>query len=153
MPLNRRNLYLTAIGIGVIAGMRTFSAPAWLARAKRSRAERPLEGLASFEFVMDKLPSTPSRTVPIQLAARAGSGALTAALLPERGSVNPGQRTVLALLGASTALAIAHLAYHARRDLGQRLGVRDPFVGAAEDALTVLLASRVFGLPAAKNAA
>jgi uncharacterized membrane protein len=79
--------------IGVIAGLRAMTAPAavsWAARLGWLKlAATPLAflgyaltpwiftALALFELVTDQLPSTPSRTVPIQFGTRIVVGALT----------------------------------------------------------------------------
>jgi uncharacterized membrane protein len=86
-----------AFAIGVIAGLRTMTAPAavsWAARwgwldlsssglAFLGYAYTPwvLTALAVVELVTDQLPSTPSRTVPVQFGARLVSGALCGAAI------------------------------------------------------------------------
>jgi uncharacterized membrane protein len=86
---------LQALLIGVVAGMRAMTAPAgvsWAARLGRvdvsgtwleflGRRFTPwiLTVLALGEFVTDQLPSTPSRTVPVQFGARIVVGAVCGA--------------------------------------------------------------------------
>jgi len=86
-----------ALPAGIVAGLRTFTAPAavsWAARltalnlggswlAFMSYAWTPwiFTALALVELVMDQLPSTPSRKVPMQFGARIVSGALCGATL------------------------------------------------------------------------
>ena len=77
---------LAALVIGLVAGLRTFTAPTAVSWAARL-GWLPLQGsslawlgttpaavgltvLALVEFVVDQLPMTPSRTVPPQFAAR-----------------------------------------------------------------------------------
>jgi uncharacterized membrane protein len=83
--------------IGVVAGLRTMTAPAavsWAARigwlnlaltslAFLGYAFTPwvLTALALAELVTDQLPSTPSRTVPAQFGARLVSGGLSGAAI------------------------------------------------------------------------
>lgn len=83
--------------IGVVAGLRTFTAPAAVAWATlmhwinmdgtwASWLGHPLTVtlltiLAVLEFVGDKLPNTPSRTVPLQFAARLITGAFAGAVI------------------------------------------------------------------------
>ena len=85
-------MILLAVLIGIIAGLRTMTAPAavswaaslgWLNLAPTKLAflgysytPWVLTVLALGEFVTDQLPSTPSRTVPMQFGARLVSGAL-----------------------------------------------------------------------------
>ena len=81
---------LAAFVIGIVAGLRTLTAPTVVSWAARL-GWLPLQGtplaflgatavpwvltlLALGEFVADKLPSTPSRTVPVQFGARLVSG-------------------------------------------------------------------------------
>jgi uncharacterized membrane protein len=86
-----------ALLIGVVAGSRTFMAPtaaSWAARtgslalggtplAFLGYAAAPwiLTVLALVELVVDQLPGTPSRTVPMQFGARLVSGALSGAAI------------------------------------------------------------------------
>lgn len=91
--------YLLALAIGVIAGLRTMTAPAAVAWAAYlhcggfTLAATPLAFLGSvwavgaftllalLELVADQLPSTPSRKVPMQFAARLTTGALSGAAI------------------------------------------------------------------------
>ncbi|MGJ4854691.1 DUF4126 family protein [Labrys sp. La1] len=83
--------------IGVVAGLRTFTAPAAVSWAAYL-GWLPLDGtslaflghpvtpyvftvLALLEFVGDQLPSTPSRKVPMQFGARLISGAFSGAAI------------------------------------------------------------------------
>ena len=88
-------VYLLALLIGVVAGLRTVTAPAavswaahfgwldlsgtWLAFLSSAWARWSLTLLALVELVTDQLPSTPSRTVPVQFGARLVSGAVAGA--------------------------------------------------------------------------
>ena len=90
-------LYGLALLAGVVAGSRTFTAPAavsWAARlgylhldgswlAFMGYAWTPwiLTLLAIVEMVGDQLPSTPSRKVPMQFGARIVGGALSGATI------------------------------------------------------------------------
>jgi uncharacterized membrane protein len=90
-------ILLLAVLIGVVAGLRTFTAPAaisWAARlgwlqlgstplAFMGYAWTPwiLTVLALVEFVTDQLPSTPSRTVPMQFGARIIMAAISGAAI------------------------------------------------------------------------
>jgi uncharacterized membrane protein len=88
---------LVALLFGVIAGLRTFTAPAvtswavhlghldltasWLAFLGDSRTRWGLTAFALFELVVDQLPGTASRTVLWQFAARLTTGTLTGAAI------------------------------------------------------------------------
>jgi uncharacterized membrane protein len=86
------NLYLLALGLGLLAGLRTMMAPTAVCwAASLGRIDLAGTGLAFLghpwapwictvlalgELVGDKLPSTSSRTVPLQFGARIVSGGL-----------------------------------------------------------------------------
>ena len=90
-------ILLLALLIGIVAGLRTMTAPAvvawaahlnwfdvgggWLSLMSHWITPWIFTLLALVEFVADQLPSTPSRTVPMQFGARILSGALTGATL------------------------------------------------------------------------
>jgi uncharacterized membrane protein len=92
---------LFALLLGVVAGLRTFTAPAmvswaaylgwlnldgsWLAFLGSAWARWILTLLALVEFVVDQLPSTPSRTVPMQFGARLLTGAVSGAAVGHAG--------------------------------------------------------------------
>ncbi len=97
---------LLAFLIGAVAGLRTMTAPAavswaaqlgwlglggtWLAFLGYAWTPWILSLLALVELVTDQLPSTPSRTVPVQFGARLVSGALTGAAIGVAGGVIAG---------------------------------------------------------------
>lgn len=88
-------VYLLALFIGIVAGLRAMTAPAivswaahlgwldlsgtWLAFFGNVWVRLILTLLALIELVTDQLPSTPSRTVPVQFGARIVMGALSGA--------------------------------------------------------------------------
>ena len=108
---------LLAFLIGIVAGLRTFMPPAavsWAARGGAIDVEHaPLAFMgfrftpwvftlmAAVELVTDQLPTTPSRTVPVQFGARLLSGALCGATI---GSAR-GMATVGGFTGAVGAVA------------------------------------------------
>ena len=105
--------YLVALLFGVIAGLRTFTAPAavawvvhvgwldltgsWLAFLGNAWVRWILTLLALVELVTDQLPATPSRRVPVQFAGRLIMGTLSGAAI--------GASTGSALAGALAGLA------------------------------------------------
>ncbi len=90
-------IYLLALLIGIVAGLRAMMAPAlvswaahlgwldlngtWLSFLDNFWARWILTALALGELVTDQLPSTPSRTVPVQFGARIATGALSGAAI------------------------------------------------------------------------
>jgi uncharacterized membrane protein len=94
-------VYLLALMIGVVAGLRAMMAPAvlswavrlgalylgvsWLSWLGNAWVPWLFTALAAFELVSDQLPKTPSRTVPVQFATRLLSGALCGAAIGSAG--------------------------------------------------------------------
>lgn len=105
-----------------MSGMRTMSAPAAIGILP------PF--LAVAEMIFDKLPFIPDRTDPLPLAGRACMGALAGAVIARDGG-----RSAVAggLVGALTAVAMAHLMYQARSRAPGVLG------GFVEDAIVVAM--------------
>ncbi|HEY6404359.1 MAG TPA: DUF4126 family protein [Blastocatellia bacterium] len=94
-------VYLLALLLGLVAGLRAMTAPAlvswaaylgwldlsgtWLAFLGDVWARWILTVFALVELVTDQLPSTPSRTVPVQFGARIATGALSGAAVGASG--------------------------------------------------------------------
>lgn len=142
-------IYLLALLLGVVAGLRTFTAPAaaswaahlgwlnlqgsWLALLGNIWACALLTVLALVELVVDQLPSTPSRTVPVQFGARIASGALCGAALGyAAGSLLIG--LVAGIVGAVIGTLVGR-AFRAR--LAAAFG-RDPPAAFIEDAVAII---------------
>jgi uncharacterized membrane protein len=101
MDVSGTSVALLSLLIGIIAGLRTMTAVAAVSWAARlgwinlaptglwflAHAAAPwlMTLLALTELLTDKLPSTPSRTVPVQFGARLISGGLSGAAI---GSAN-----------------------------------------------------------------
>jgi uncharacterized membrane protein len=150
---------LLAFGIGVVAGLRSLTAPAVVAWAAHfgwiNLHGSPLAFMGSVwavavftilalvELVADELPSTPSRTAPVGLSVRIVTGALTGTCLAIAGGA------ILwlgALAGAVGGIAGAFAGYHARVGLVRMLHAPDFAIAIPEDliaiAIGVLLVSR-----------
>jgi uncharacterized membrane protein len=150
---------LLSFGIGIDAGLRTMTAPAVVAWAAHlgwinlsgSRLAFMGSGWAVgiftlgalVEFVVDQLPTTPARTVPAQLGARAVMGLLTGACLAVAAGMSG---WVGSIAGAIGAIAGALGGYHARVGLVRALHAPDIAVAVPEDVIAVglglLLVSR-----------
>src|SRR5262245_390019 len=105
---------LPALVIGFVAGLRAMTAPAavswlahfgllrlggtWLAFLASPWTRWVLTLLALAEVVNDQLPSTPSRTVPVQFATRIVTGAVSGAAVGTAGGAIPG--LVAGIVGA-----------------------------------------------------
>ncbi|HKV77487.1 MAG TPA: DUF4126 family protein [Candidatus Sulfotelmatobacter sp.] len=151
---------LLAFGIGIVAGLRSLTAPAVVAWAARlgwiNLHNSPLAFMGSkwtvviftvlavVEFIGDQLPSTPPRTGAVGLSARIVTGALTGACIGVAGNAG-----LLwgALAGIVGALAGAYGGYHARVRLVRSLRVPDFVIALPEDAVAIglglFLASRL----------
>jgi uncharacterized membrane protein len=142
-----------ALGIGLVAGLRSLTAPAavswaahlgWLdlhgspfAFMGSWAAVLVFSVLAVIEYVMDLLPTTPSRTAPGPLIARVVTGALSGACLfvAAHQSLPAG-----AVLGGIGGVLGAFAGYQARTRLVNGLRVKDAFVAIPEDLVAIALA-------------
>jgi uncharacterized membrane protein len=140
---------LFAFLIGVLAGLRSLTAPAataWAAHLGWLRLERPLALIGSIpsvaiftlfavgELVADKLPRTPSRTAPVGLIARIVTGAIAGACVAAaggRGAIPGG------MLGAAGGIAGCFGGYYVRTRLVRALGAKDFYVALFEDAVAI----------------
>lgn len=140
---------LLAFLIGVVAGLRTMMAPtvvAWAAYRNRLQLhDTPFSFLGSTaavvvltlmalgELVVDKLPSTPSRTTVAGLGGRMVFGGLAGAALVA-GSQSA---AVGALLGVVGAIVGAFAGAWARRSLVRALNVPDYVIACVEDVVAI----------------
>jgi uncharacterized membrane protein len=141
---------MLTVAIGIVAGLRSMTAPAAVAWAARfgwlhlegtplaflgsAIATYPLAVLMLAELIADKLPKTPSRTRPGPFIGRIVTGGLAGAAL----TAGAGRSLLLgAVLGALGAVAGTLGGYTARTRLVRALGVRDHVIALAEDAVAV----------------
>lgn len=126
----RRIVVLGALtGVRSMAGLAAFTLP-------RQGLARPLMALAAVsEMIVDKTPVVGNRTDAAPLAGRAVIGAVIGALIAREEEQNAIAGLVL---GATAALAAAHLAYQART----RLPMSNVAGGLLEDSLVIGVASR-----------
>ncbi|WP_112809693.1 DUF4126 domain-containing protein [Ensifer sp.] len=146
------SIYLLALLIGVVAGLRAMTAPAavsiaaaagWLqlngtwATFLAFRFTPYIFGLlALVEFVTDQLPGTPSRKVPQQFGARIVSGGFSGAVIGTAGGSLIGG-LIAGIIGA----VIGTLGgYEARKRLVAATGGKDLPIALLEDIVAVLLA-------------
>jgi uncharacterized membrane protein len=137
-----------AVGIGVAAGLRAFTAPAvltWAAKRRwirlggspfatiiSAKASKRITHLAVSELITDKLPFTPSRLKAGPLASRVVSGAVCGATI--YGAV---EQPLIegAVLGGVGAIAGAFAGYYGRKRLSRR--VPDLRAAVLEDILAI----------------
>ena len=144
-------ILLLALLIGVVAGLRAFTAPAaiswaahlgWLPLGDTSLAFMGyawtpwiLTALALVEFVTDQLPMTPSRTVPLQFGARIIMAALSAAAIGA-----PSGWLIVGGIAGIVGAAIGTLGGHAARAALAAAFRKDAPAAFIEDALAILAA-------------
>jgi uncharacterized membrane protein len=143
---------LLTFGIGLVSGLRAFTgvaAVAWAAHLgwiNLSGSPLAFMGstwalvlfsiLALVEYVTDQLPSTPARTVPMQLGARLVLGMLAGACLAAAG----GASLLTGVIGAAVGVLVGTFGgYHTRVGLVRSLKVADFAVGVPEDLFAIAL--------------
>jgi uncharacterized membrane protein len=161
MNVNRAILYLGCFSLGVIAGLRSLTAPAlvswaadlgWLDLSGSrlsflgSRAAIiTLSLLALAELVADKLPKTPKRTNLVPLVFRAITGGFSSIAI----CTSAHQSLVIGtILGVFGSIAGAFAGYEIRHRLVEAFGLSDFGVAVAEDIVAIgggfLIVSQMF---------
>jgi uncharacterized membrane protein len=141
---------LAAFGIGVVAGLRSLTAPAvtaWAAHLDWLHLQgTPFKFmgltavvtlftlLALVELVTDKLPSTPSRTAPPGLIARVIFGGLSGAAVAAAAAT---AFAVGAVFGALGGIAGAFAGYQVRSRLVRAWKVPDFVIAVIEDVVAI----------------
>ena len=146
-------VFVLALGIGIVAGLRSLTAPAavawgahlsWLnlhgsplAFMGSTTAVAIFSLLAIGELVADKLPTMAKRTSPAPLIARIITGGLCGACL----CAAAGRLLAAgALLGGIGGIVGAFLGYEIRRRLVNNVHIKDFVVAVCEDVIAVGLA-------------
>jgi uncharacterized membrane protein len=146
-------LFVCALGLGFVAGLRSMLAPAITALAAHAgwlqldgsplsfmgstAAAIVLSMLALGELVADKLPGIPKRTAAAPLFARIIMGGVCGACLSSSMNHSLGSGAVLGAVGAVTG---AFAGYNIRSRLVSQLHIRDFIVALSEDVVAVGLA-------------
>jgi uncharacterized membrane protein len=143
------SIWVLAFLIGVVAGLRSFAAPAvvsWAARLGCLRlgdtslaflgfAATPyiLSVLAIGELIADKLPKTPSRKAPVGFTARLVTGALSGA------AIGAASQSLIGglLAGALGAVAGTLGGYEFRVRLVRAIGGKDLPIALLEDVIAI----------------
>jgi len=149
--MNSGVLLLLAFCIGIVAGLRSLTAPAVVAWAAHlgwiNLSGSPLAFMGSawavgiftllalLEFVTDQLPNTPARTTAVPLGARIIMGLLTGACVAIAGVA--GSLGLGALLGAVGGIVGAFGGYNARVGLVRKLHVPDFAIAVPEDLIAI----------------
>jgi uncharacterized membrane protein len=148
--MNPSEVLLLAFLIGVVAGLRSLTAPAvvswaahhnWLNLYNTSLSFMGSTAavvifilLALVELVADQLPSTPSRTKPVGLIARIVLGGLSGACVAMAGARS---FALGAVLGGIGGIAGAFAGYEVRTRLVRALKVPDLIIAVLEDAVAI----------------
>ena len=146
-------LFILAIGIGIVAGLRSLTAPAvvawaahlgWLSLSGSSLAFMGstvvvaiFSLLAIGELIADKMPKTPRRTSLVPLLTRIVTGGLCGASLCAAANQS---LLVGALLGRTGAVIGAFAGYDIRRRLVSKLNTKDLLIAIPEDLIAIGLA-------------
>jgi uncharacterized membrane protein len=102
------------IALSAMTGMRSMAGPAALALRYDGVLKRLVPVMAAAEMIADKTSLVGDRTDPLPLAGRAALGGLIGGVIAREQDGNP----VLGILvGAATAVIVAHLAYRVRKAL------------------------------------
>lgn len=148
--MNTSSVLVLAFAIGLIAGLRSMTAPAviswaaywkwldlqhsYLAFLGSAVAAYILAAAAIGELVADKLPKTPSRKAPVGLIARFVLGGLSGAAL----CAATNQAIALgAVLGGLGGVIGAFIGYEVRTRLVKALKVPDFVIALLEDAVAI----------------
>ena len=151
--MSANSIFVIAICIGIVAGLRAVTAPAAISWAAYlgwlNLHGSPLSFMGSIiavvlfslgaigEFINDKLPKTPNRTAPPQLIARIVMGALSGACV----CASAGQSLIVgALLGAIGALIGTFGGFQVRAQLTSSLKTLGIFVAILEDLVAIAFA-------------
>jgi uncharacterized membrane protein len=136
--MSKSSVIWSAAGFGIIAGMRSGSAPALLSNHFCKHKNNALRGskwkwfcskpasnifsvMAAGEVLADKMPSIPDRISPPGLAGRAVSGALAGMVLDK---ATKGRTPVAPLVGAGAAIAAAFASFYGRKALSRKIADR-----------------------------
>jgi uncharacterized membrane protein len=135
--------------IGLLNGLRSFTAPAvtaWATYLGWLKLDGPLALIGSLpaviiltvlalgELVVDKLPQTPRRTLPLGIGARLLMGGVSGACIAAAGN----QAAIIgALLGAMGGVLGGFGGYMARVGLVKTFGTRDLYVALLEDLVAI----------------
>lgn len=151
--MHDNGVFVLAFGIGIVAGLRSLTAPAAVSWAARlgwlnlhgsplgfmgsTGAVVVFSVLAVGEYIADLLPNTPRRTEPGPLIARAVMGGLSGASLCASGNRS---LALGVIVGAVGGVIGAFAGYESRARLVRALQVKDRVVALCEDVVALALA-------------
>ncbi len=142
-----KNLYLRTVGLGVMSGMRSMSAP-WLLSYRATKEPRAFKGtwlgwlgypqirslftlMELGELAVDKTSLLPSRISPLPLVGRVQLGAFAGAAAFTEADKPALLGSIVAAIGA---IASSFLFYYLRRSVARKTGLPDLPLALIEDA-------------------
>jgi len=142
---------LQTLSLGLLAGMRTTSAPLIVNQMLRKHPSKKLSKsslkfmrsekagiafkiFAAGELVGDKLPFTPNRIEPGGIIGRCITGGLSGASIFKANDLNV---FIGAFIGSATAFAGTFGSYFLRKTIVKNSNIDDPLIGALEDAFVI----------------
>lgn len=128
------------LSLGAVTGMRSMAGPAAVAFRYGGPLRAVAAALAAGEMAADKTPFVGNRVDAVPLGGRAVMGALVGGLIARDARENVAAGAVL---GAAAAVAMAHLAFQARR----RLPLSNVAAGLLEDAVVLAAAGSASSWP------
>ncbi|TWR31315.1 DUF4126 family protein [Mucilaginibacter pallidiroseus] len=154
---NNTSSFLRAAGLGAVAGMRTFLAPAIISHFYSRHKSQNIEGsavgfvqtiptskvfkvLAAGELIGDKMPMAPNRTEAPGLIGRIVTGVFTGATIYKADSKNA---LLGGLIGGTAAAAATFGCFFLRTTLNKKTALPNFVTGACEDALAITLGAKL----------
>lgn len=151
MKLKISNPFWQVLSLGVLAGMRSASAPAITSHILSSHhsgmlsksslsfmqsksVSNVLKVISAGELVADKLPFAPNRIKPFSLFARCLAGSLAGASIYKASNSN---LITGALLGGIVAITSTFGSFYLRKSIVKHGNLIDPVIGAIEDTLVI----------------
>lgn len=139
------------ITLGILAGMRSMSAPAITSRIlsrhhtkalertplnfmQSNKTANVLSAMAIGELVGDKMPSAPNRIAAPAIISRSLSGAMAGASIYK---ASGGNMYFGAVLGSVTAVVSTIGSFYLRRKIVKQAHLIDPIIGSIEDAIVL----------------
>jgi uncharacterized membrane protein len=144
-------IFFQTIGFGMLAGVRSMSAPALISHYLANRftyrlsksplwfikspaVSRGLKLMAVTEMLGDKLPVMPDRISPSALTGRGISGGLVGATIYK---TNGGTLLTGAVIGCAAAIAATYASFYLRKYIKNNTSLSNPALGIIEDVIAL----------------
>src|SRR6185437_1658411 len=141
MPLHSQFFFcISALALGVVAGMRSMMAPAVLALTLSRQPEYVPTSSPARWFALSPVAVILGIIALGAFVVRLATGSVTGAALVQLGGINPWAG---AACGAVGAILGTFGMFHARKFAGRVTGISDPYIGAIEDVVAIAIAATV----------